>query len=85
MTSMRAGYLSRKARMTPAEAAASNAPPSVVGMARSQLRLPRREERNDDDDDESAVGVVLRLNGSRSGFCRPSIWEWLELDSTVDA
>ena len=38
-----------------------------------------------DDDEDSAVGVVLRLNGSRSGLYRPSIWEWLALDSAVDA
>ena len=35
----------------------------------------------DDEDEETAVGVVMRLNGSRSGFYRPSIWEWLALDT----
>lgn len=36
-------------------------------------------------DEDSAIGVVMRLNGSRSGFYRPSIWEWLALDADPEA
>lgn len=34
--------------------------------------------RNSEGDPGDVAGVVFKLNGSYTGFSRPSLWEWLE-------